>query len=414
MTPESIRRDIEALRAARERLRRRSLDEILEGLARVIECWLAPGSPWLAEAENLLAAHTGFARAMLHEGLPRMLEPLRGDAIGRLLDEELGDRGVIEHGAPALVAHVLPGNVPALAAIATCLTLAVKAAALVKPGAEERWFAPLFAASLAEVDVDLAGCVAVRYWPGGASEIEDEIFAAADLVEVSGGDDAVAAIRARVRGRFVGHGSRLSFAAIGREILADAASLAGAAVAIAEDIAMWNQRGCLSPQVVLVETSSAEGIDSAVEALATALDEVAHRWPLGMPSLEERAALLRFRQAAEWGVAGEPGARLVSGAGGAWTILVERAAQLRPTCLWRTVRLQPAADLAELLPVLAPMRPWLEGVGLAVAPARFETLAPILRAAGVRRVCRTGLMQRPDLGWKPGGMPRLAAWMKEG
>ena len=59
MTPESIRRDIEAVTAARERLRRRPLDEILGALDGLIASWLAPGSRWMAEAVDVLAAHTG-------------------------------------------------------------------------------------------------------------------------------------------------------------------------------------------------------------------------------------------------------------------------------------------------------------------------------------------------------------------
>jgi len=407
---ETIRLDLDRLVAAREKLRRRPVAEILAALDELIARWLMPGSCWMARAQEVLAARAGLAPAMLRDGLPRLLEPLGGDAIGRLLDAELGRRDAGE-AAPRLVAHILPGNVPALAASAICLSLAVRAAALVKPGAGEPWFAELFAASLAEVDADLGACVAVRYWAGGSADVESEIGARADAVDVSGGDDAVAVWRARTHGIFVGRGARLSFAAVGREVIADGAARVRTAQAIAEDISIWEQRGCLSPQVVFVESVAAADVDQTARALAAALDEYAQRWPPRPMSLDEKAAVLRFRQAAEWGLGDEPGARLVSG-GAAWTILIERAAQLRPSCLHRAVRLQPIADLATLPLVVEPMRPWLEAAGLAVDSARLTALAADLGRAGVHRVCRAGEMQRPDLSWKPGGIARVASWLR--
>jgi hypothetical protein len=403
---------VDGLLAARERLARRPTRDVLAALDELVRRWLEPESQWRRRAEVELAERTGFAPAMLREGLPRLLAPLGGGAIARLLLEELGERGARESlVGPRLVAHVLPGNVPALAAGAICLALAMRAAVLVKPGREERAFAPLFAASMAEVDPELAACVAVRYWPGGSGEIEEAAFARADVVEASGGDEAIAALRPRVRGRFLGRGGRVSFAAIGREIAAERAALAQAVRGIAEDVSIWDQCGCLSPQVVFVESAPGDGVERAAAALAEALADLARRWPPRRVSLDQQAAILRFRNAVEWGLEGETGGRVLAGGDMGWTLTVEREPALRPTCLHRTVRVQPVADLADLPRIAVPLRSWLEGAGLAVGDERFGETTGALVAAGLHRVCRAGEMQRPDLGWKPGGIPRVAAWL---
>lgn len=363
----------------------------------------------MRDAVAAIAAETGLAPAMVRECLPRQLEPLRAAAVERLLDEEIGNASTA---GAALIAHIVPGNVPALAAAPTILSLAIGAAALIKPGRDEQSFAPRFASSLAEVDADLGAAVAVHYWKGGADPVEDAVFAAADVVDYAGGDEALAAIEARVRGRFVGRGARLSFAALGREVAADDAALRRAAAAIAADTAIWEQRGCLSPQIVLVETTSSATLDAVGAALAEALDEIAVVWPRAALSLDEKAAALRFRNAVEWGLGGESGARILNADGG--TLLVERAAALRPTCLQRTLRVQPLADFDVLASLVEPERARIEAIGLAVVPEHVDALAACLREIGVPRVCAAGEMQRPDLTWKPGGVPRLARWLEPG
>jgi hypothetical protein len=254
--------------------------------------------------------------------------------------------------------------------------------------------------------------VAVRYWPGGTHTLDDALLARSDVVEVSGGDEAVAAVRARARGRFVGRGARLSFAALGREVLAEPASLAAAMRGIAEDVSIWDQRGCLSPQVVFAETSTEGELSAAAEALAVALAELARRWPPRRRSLEERAAVLRFRQAVEWGLGATAAGRVIAGDDLGWMIAVEKTPALRPTCLQRSVRLQPVARLEQIPALAAPVQRWLEAAGLAVEEARFAALARRLEEHGVHRACRAGEMQRPDLSWKPGGLPRLRLWMQ--
>ena len=80
--------------------------------------------------------------------------------------------------------------------------------------------------------------------------LEEIAFRQADIVIASGSDESLTAIHRHVRGRFIGYGHKVSFSVIGKEALAQSQQLARAA---AYDVALFDQQGCLSPQLIYVE-----------------------------------------------------------------------------------------------------------------------------------------------------------------
>ncbi|HUI26531.1 MAG TPA: acyl-CoA reductase [Candidatus Kryptonia bacterium] len=399
------------LLVARDRsLLRRPIDEILARLSEAVEPWFAPNSPLRARAECELPEATGFSAAMIRHGLPLMLEPLRADAVGRLLDAELGDRHRLNGatGGPSLILHVLSGNLPALAAVPLVLSLAIKSAVLVKPSHAERVFPSLFIESLGIVDAELSQCAAALYWPGGRLDVETAAFAAANLVVASGNDATIADLARRVPGRFIGHGHRISFAVVAREALDEAEPVAQR---LAYDVSLWDQQGCLSPQLVYVERGGAIGVERFAEILGQQLARLACELPTRRLAFDEQVAIQRFRQEAEWrAVRGEEVAVFASPGGVGWTVVYDSAPAFTPTPLNRTIWAKPIDALADLSALLAPPRSYLEAAGIAVPPSRCGELAGLLTNAGVHRVCRLGDMQRPDLTWRPGGGSRVAEW----
>jgi hypothetical protein len=393
---------------ARRALALRSRESLITALVDVVDAWLAPSSPWFGRAIALLPEATGLSPAMLSHALPTMLEPLRGDALAELVARQVGDtRG------PTLIAHILPGNIPGLAAIAATLSLAIGSAALLKAGHGDRIFPPLFAESIAERDPELGRAIAPCYWPGGTRECEDVALAAADLVVASGDDATIEALVARARGRFIGYGHRISFAAVAAEIVADSGALQGAAEQLAEDVALWDQRGCLSPQLCFVEGPMAAACRFG-ELTAAALRELAGRLPPGVPTTAERLAVRRFRDEAEWrGFAGQGTMLFALDGENDGTIVIEPDPIFAPSPLGRSLRVLPVDDLAALGDLLAPVRGVLEGAGIAAPQPRWSALAEWLAMCGVHRVAPLGELQRPPLDWHQGGRPRLADWVAE-
>jgi hypothetical protein len=196
------------------------------------------------------------------------------------------EHGVTEDDIRALVATtpeteqvhvVLSANV--FTAPLRALAVARAAAALVTVRASPR--DPV----LTEALVLAAGDPAVRV----VSE-RDVARTEASEVHVYGRDETVAAVKARVRSGVVvrSHGAGLGVA-----FVSSGADVAGAAAAIAADVVPFDQRGCLSPRVVLVE-----GDPGRASRLGSALHEELAQWgervPRGRLFEQERAEATRW------------------------------------------------------------------------------------------------------------------------
>jgi len=416
LDPTQLRAVIERLRAAGRRLCGRSVENVLASIDRVVANWLRPDYPFRRLSDELLPPATGFSPAVIRHGFPLSVEPLRATTIGALLDHELGDARVLDGVragrralGPALITHVMSGNIPGLAFTPMLLSLALKSAVLIKSAAGDPISAALLAESIAEVDPELGQCVAVAHWQGGDRGLEAIAFGGADLVVASGSDAAIVAIAARVPGRFIGHGHKISFAVIGRECLDDPAAAQHVAHQLAYDVSLWDQQGCLSPQLCYVETGGRVTPAEFGRLLGDALAHSATELPPRQLSLDERAAVLRFRQEAEWGQAEQ---LLASADSTNWSISIEPNADFVPSCLNRCIRLKIVASLAELPATLGPHRRHLEAAGIAVGPERLGGMTELLAGCGVHRICPIGTMQRPPLSWRQSGRPRVADWVE--
>jgi hypothetical protein len=392
-SPGDLRLALDRAAGARARLRRRPLAATVDALAAAAERWRAD-----AELRAGLPLAAGLTPAMIDTTLPLAAEALAREAMAALVERGLGS-GALQRPAPegpSLIAHVLASNVPALALPAIALGCLAGGAVLVKSGRHDPLSAPAFRRALASVDPELAATVVTAYWPGGSRAHDDVALEAADVVVLTGSDAALGALAGRVRGRLIAHGPRVSVAALARPALAEAERLAHA---IALDVALYEQRGCLSPHAVYVEAGGDPGPRDVAERLAAALDIVAERLPPAPPGLHVRAAVQRLRGEAEW----TTGAAVFAGPGG--TVVYEEEPAFRAGPGARSIRVHPLAApraLPDLLPTAQ-----IECVGLAgVDP---ERLAGALRARGVARCCPPGRMQRPPLSWPRGQLAPLGA-----
>jgi hypothetical protein len=412
--PAQLALQTERLRQAQQRLQRRSSESILATLDNVVQEWLRPGSPWMRRAQEILPAATGFSDAMIQHALPFQMAPIRAPHLRSLLDEEIGEKAFRidrPNEIPNLIVHVLPGNLPGLAAIPVALSLSLRSAALVKAASGDRVFPTLWAQSISEVDAELGACVAVSYWTGGDHRCEEVAFAAADLVVASGDDRSVDDARRRCPTRFIGHGHRISFAVVTRESVADAPLADEAAEGLGLDVALWDQRGCLSPQVCFLEGTFEEAGRFAMR-LADAFDRHARLLPPRKLSVEEQIAVRRFRDEAEWeNISGRRCDLFRPNESLDWSITVEAEPIFRPTPLCRSLRILPLRDIAEIDDALQPARPFLQGAGLACPTSRQEVIVHLLTRAGVSRISPLGEMQKPPLNWRQGGRPRIADWV---
>lgn len=191
-------------------------------------------------------------------------------------DDEL--RALVASAGDATEVHViLSANVFVAPLRAIALACAAAARVTVRPSSRD----PTLAQALVQAAAD-EGLILVR--DGRALD------RASGEVHVYGRDETVAAVRARVRPGVAVRGHR---AGLGLALISRRADLASAAEALSHDVVLFDQRGCLSPRIALVEGGSERARDFAL-ALHDRLGLMDVQVPRGKLSDDER------RQASAW------------------------------------------------------------------------------------------------------------------
>lgn len=406
----------------------RPVTEIAEVVGRAVARWYDPEHAGRQLAERLLPQITGYAPDMVRRGLKEHLKTFRVDRLLRFVAQDFDNPLVLDGFqpnraggrsrafGPRLTTQVFAGNVPGLPAWNIICALLVKSATLGKSASGEPLFPVLLARSLAEEDPDLARCLAVVAWPGGAEEIEAAAFARSDAVTVTGGQQAVASVSARLPAGvpLIAYGHKVSFAVVGREALA-LNRYADTARRAARDVSQYDQQGCLSPHVVFVERGGAVDPQTFTAALASEMARFDRTNPRGKLEMADSAAIERVRAQYEFRSYDDAAAvsLLTSPEGTAWTVVhEERPEAFTLSPLNRVVRVHPVDDVGDVVPLLAPLRAYLQTAGVACAPERLTGWADLLGRCGVDRICAVGQMPDPAPGWHHDGQGSLSALVR--
>ncbi|MFQ5847625.1 MAG: acyl-CoA reductase [Candidatus Methylomirabilales bacterium] len=411
VTPTLLTEVLGHLGKARERLRKRKGEEIAEVLAAVFRGWQERTDPLRLAAEVALPPITRYSPAMVVHGLDLLCQGYTAEAFHGLVQEAGADEaleGFVPFGphqsrayGPALTTHVLAGNIPGVGLPGLIAATLLGSGSLVKTASGDPLFPALWAASVARQDPEIGECLAVLWWSGGRADLEAVAFDRAEVVIAYGSEQTIHALQGRVRCRFVGHGHRVSFGMIGREVLARAQEVADRA---AYDASLFEQQGCLSPHLVYVEEGGGVSPREFAGLVASAMAGWVERLPPGSLTREEAATVRKFRAGYEaQEMAGKEVALFPSPEGLAWTIIYDADPTFTPSCLHRTLLVKPVADLSEVGRLLRSWRPYLQAAGVAVTPERAGTLADQMGRAGVNRICPVGRMQAPPLSWHQEG-----------
>ncbi len=204
--------------------------------------------------------------------------------------------------------------------------------------------------------------------------------ASAGEVHVYGRDATIAEVRARARpGAIVrGHGAGMGVAVVTKH-----ADVEVAAGALARDVVAFDQRGCLSPRIALVEGDDARG-----EAFALALHERLAAWgegvPRGLLPDQERADATRWREALAFAGQVWSGAEHV-------VALARAGSPLTVAPPGRHVLVAAERRVEDVAARIAPLERYIVAVGTDDEP----TVRPLVPSHA--RVGPLGRMQRPPL-----------------
>jgi hypothetical protein len=179
----------------------------------------------------------------------------------------------------------------------------------------------------------------------------------------------------------------------------------------AYDVALFDQQGCLSSQLIYIEDNGMVSPKEFASLLAKALEDWQTTLPRGQVSTTVSTEIRRVRDEAEWqALAGKEVEVYASLQGTEWTVRYEADPTFVPSPLYRTVRVKPLSSFDQLGVLLMPWQSYLEAVGTVVPTEqqRRGTLLEVLGRSGVSRICPLGTMQTPPLSWRHGGRPRIA------
>lgn len=380
--PEEIERLAGHLDASgRARLGELSDEEILTAWSAAIAALLDPGSPTRRALDPALQITCRLTAPALQAALEAMLGGTLGAPAGELLQR--GAR--LERRRRGLVVAILASNVPALAVQVLLPALALRRPLLLKSSSRE----PLLSAALVHLlgrqQPALSQALAAVTWRGGEPSLEQPVFEVAKSIVAFGNEETLGALGSW-RPDILGHGPMLSLAVVSRD-----ADLPTVARGLASDIALFEQRGCLSVQAVLTDGDA----QTLATALAAELRTLAELWPPPQLDIETAAAVQQLRLEAS--LRDLPVADLPIETG---TVVLESDARLRPVPGLRSVRIHPLDDMNQTEAMLEPHRGRIQGVALAGAGAR--SLKPLLDRLGVSRTTPAGDLQRPDALWANG------------
>jgi hypothetical protein len=427
LSPAMIAEACQTLRRNREQyLLHRSTDGMVKILCEVAGAWLQPHFPYRKLALELGPAETGFSRETIAKGLDNFFRQFTPDNFHSLFVQELGDvkrldkfvstrpeensnRASLAVG-PEFLVHITAGNIPNPVLMSIALGLLTRSAQFVKCASGSAFLPRLFAHSIYEADPKLGACLEIAAWRGGNADLENVLFAEADCVTATGGDETLDKIRKRLpaKTRFLGYGHRVSFGFVAHESLS-ALRAKKIITAAADDVVAWNQLGCLSPHVIYVEAGGDVSPENFAEMLADELERREQTEPRGELPSEHAAAIASRRAIYEVRAAHSPETtrHWCSKNSTAWTVVYEADPRFQISCLNRFIYIKPVADLKSALQGADEVHGKVSTVGVAAPEHNTADLAAKLARWGATRVCPLGQMQNPPLTWRHDGRPAL-------
>jgi hypothetical protein len=389
----------------------RIIDHIADAAAR----WADADFPPRVRVTAAIEARLGYSTPVVEYALDRLFFGITRAALTAGIAGELGSVAALDGaqphaGAPAgwargveRVVIVASDTTIGVALLPALFALCAKCDVTVKDRSDA--LVRTFFATLAEEHPAFAGSALATAWDGGDDPTEAPLYREAGTVVAFGGDDALAAIRARcgVETRFVPYGHRASIGVLRGPAVAgfDDASAEG----IMRDALLYDGEGCLSLHALF---AGARGValEQVTARLARAAERVSIEFPPGARPAERVSAVATYRSLAEFRAASGTGA-LVRGGDAALIVAPPRDAP--PPFLPGVITVIPIDGDDDVAAYVAAQRLPVQALAIDAVDAGALALAARL---GAVRVCGSGSLQDPPVAGRHGGLPRIADFVR--
>jgi long-chain-fatty-acyl-CoA reductase len=399
--------DLEQIFRYHEPLETIPVAKVSRYLSTFAQSFANPEHPLRKEAVSLSSYITGYNEKMLDRdyGIITAFLSARFSSYD-LVASELGDGEIMDSWIRRGVArvrafprgralHVLVGNVPLTGIYSVFRSVLTKNQTVAKLPARDIVSTLYFIRGLIDANNDgtpyrsmLNSSLSALYLDSKSAELK-RLIESSDVVCAWGKGSSLKSIKEKVpyATPYLEFGPKRSFALV----YPNDCDLDEAAVRLAHDASLYDQEACVCPQRVFVMGPYEEFI----KKLARWLEWQSHALPRGLsnPDVESHIVRMeleaRFRQ---WEmVSGDP----------AWRIIVCDPYEVGDHPLGRTMFVHPIHSEEEILPFIDE-----ETQAISVYPYddRVERLGDLFCAAGVSKLCETGMVMYPREGWTHDGM----------
>ena len=437
LTCDDLKRATDMLAENREILQKFSTDDLAEIFGIAATFWQQD-----SEIKNTLchaiANLTGLSKQIVSHSIAiEQGNSSRADILAAM-DRDLGSHTALDHFifnqhldnqtrcfGPAMVAGILTANVPGLSYLPMVRSLMVKAPFIAKLASDEPLFGPAWIESVTRIEPKLGKCIALCHWQRDKEPFNklhnqtnqsllNALFEPCETIIVYGSKQTIHTLRDQIGShkKIIEHGHKIGLLLIGRNALHHRAAAQDLARRIALDIAVFDQRACIAPQMAYVEQGGV--IDAAT--LCGYIEEELHQLETDLPpsrlSVDTGASLAMERNLARFKSSQQPEFKLFEKH--AATIVIDPEPAFNSVLPTRFLRVCPVDSLYDVLPHLAPAGTFLQNVGLETDEQTRYELAEKLGQLGVSRITTPGLMHTPSMRWKHDGVSsfsELVRWI---
>lgn len=295
-----------------------------------------------------------------------------------------------------LAAVILAGNVFTASIRAVALPLLAGVPVLAKASSADSVMPLYTKLALDQVEPLLGAAYQATVFPGSEQKLIAALCEEAEVVVVYGDDITSASVRSALRpgARLAAHGHGLGALYMPITSFCDSASTLKAISRVALDVAAYDQRGCLSPQVIFVQKGGhLNGLAIARLLAEAGLSPLQNTLPRGALLPEEAAAQMQWRAVAA--------ARGKLFEGNDFAVSFEGDEKPRPSPGYRNIGVYECDDSGALNAKLQVFGAHLKALGVTGDRKARLLAADALRPPLAPRLCAAGEMQTPgfDVLW---------------
>lgn len=380
--------------------------KIVDVLDRLSKAWVH-GSDYWSRAFDLTRNEVPFSDDMIAHSLDVIPELLNARNIGARIKADFGgpdklDRfvkshafGGMERAFPlGILFHVSAGNVFLGAIDSLLMGFLTKNVSLVKLSSRNLSFPMLFAESIRDIDHEgiLSDKFALIHFPSGIQAVESLIKRESNGIIAWGGEEMIHSYKKGLPlgVKFIEYGPKISFQTITRDAL-ERHGLAQAGAWVAQDIAMWDQAACASPQNLFIE----RGADIAGLMNHTEIALQNFQYARGRLSDDEHVEILKELARAQYNKI-ENGGDFRNGKD--YLLHYDPSPGLRTSPLNRSLICKTYDSLDDLKKQLSPFARYLQSCSLLATDAEKQTMIAALGAMGVMRFAQLGQVMQAPIG----------------